>query len=216
MTNCGIQKWRCKFSCPHTDHSKSYMNDCTQNFVTYGMHASFKILSICASETFLSKRVSVLYCMHVCMEAFHMICCARTVANPCPLSESWMCAKVSREEGTEEGREGADTMQWCHRPCGVAIQSDCLRWWCSVLSKRPNTIMSAWTENRWCVCKSLKVCVCVCACKSVCVCECICSLQEEETEAHPLFSAALIYLDVHDVILPGGLPCQAEYLQVTK
>ncbi len=52
-------------------------------------------------------------------------------------------------------------------------------------------------------------CVCVCMCVCMCVCSCVASQQEEETRASPLLSAALIYLDVHDVILPGGLPCQA-------
>lgn len=48
-------------------------------------------------------------------------------------------------------------MQWCHCPSGVVIQSDCLRWWCSMLSKRLNTIMSVLVQNMWDVWK----CVCM-------------------------------------------------------
>ena len=58
------------------------------------------------------------------------------------------------------------------------------------------------------------VCVCTCVHVSARVCVCVFvyvqrAKQEEKTGASPLLSAALIYLDVHDVILPGGLPCQA-------
>ncbi len=66
-----------------------------------------------------------------------------------------------------------------------------------MLSKRLNTIMSVLVENMCGVC--VRACVCIC----------VASQQEEETGASPLLGAALIYLDVHDVILPGGLPCQA-------
>lgn len=62
------------------------------------------------------------------------------------------------------------------------------------------------------MCASVLVCVSLCLCVYVHVLTCkytICaaSLQEEETEASPLLSAAFIYLDVDDVILSGGLPC---------
>lgn len=63
------------------------------------------------------------------------------------------------------------------------------------------------TEYARCVHVHVHVYVGVCLHMGVCVC--VASQQEEETGAYPLLSAALIYLDVHDVILPGGLPCQA-------
>lgn len=62
------------------------------------------------------------------------------------------------------------------------------------------------------MCVSLLMCLSLCLCVYVHVLTymytiCAASLQEEETEASPLLSAALIYLDVDDVILSGGLPC---------
>ena len=77
-----------------------------------------------------------------------------------------------------------------------------------MLSKRLNTITSVRVQ------KMDGVCVHVCARERTCVCVCVFvyvqrAKQEEKTGASPLLSAALIYLDVHDVILPGGLPCQA-------
>lgn len=80
-----------------------------------------------------------------------------------------------------------------------------------MLSKRPNTIMSVLVQKMY-VCVSLPVCVsrcffCVSVCMYMCSRICAASLQEEESEASPLLSAALIYLAVDDVILSGGLPC---------
>lgn len=63
------------------------------------------------------------------------------------------------------------------------------------------------TEYVRCVHVHVHVCVDVCLRMGVCVC--VASQQEEETGASPLLSAALIYLDVHDVMLSRGLPCQA-------
>lgn len=118
------------------------------------------------SVSCLCSRVSVVHHMCVGMEAFNVFCCGRVVANLCPLTETSTCAKMSREGG----RERADTMRWCHRPCGVAIQSDCLRWWCSMLSKRPNTIMSVVVRKTY-VCEPAHVpepvFVCVCTCVNV-------------------------------------------------
>ena len=85
-----------------------------------------------------------------------------------------------------------------------------------------------------CVCLLLCVCVCLFVCACLCVCVCVCEEEDEEEEeeeeeekeegegeeeeagASPLLSAARIYLDVHDVILPGGSPCRARLLQVAK
>lgn len=59
--------------------------------------------------------------------------------------------------------------------------------------------MSVLIQNMWGIGEHVRMCACAY----------VASQQKDEIGASPLLTAALIYLDAYDVILSGGLPCQA-------
>lgn len=146
---------------------------------------------------------TVLFSMCVGMEAFNVFCCVRAVANLCPLTETSMCAKRSREGG--RGRASTH-----YAMMSSSLWSSDTKWLFEVMVQRAQQetkhyYVCCLTENVCCVCQSTYVR----AWMYIYMYICMASPQEVETEAAPLLSAALIYLDVHDVILPGVLPSQA-------